>query len=179
MGSTILLRSERLLMVQTTPEDLPFVLKAEYDPANAPFLLTWSLAQHRAALSDPDIAHLTLTEHSRDDRVGYAIVAGLTNMHNSIELRRLVIEPKGRGLGREVVRCLKRWAFHEHHAHRLWLDVKQDNARASDLYRSEGFVVEGRFRECIRTAPGRYESLLVMSMLRVEYEADEAVPSRR
>ena len=59
-------------------------------------------------------------------------------------------------------------AFEEHGAHRLWLDVKPHNERARALYRSEGFVEEGVLRDALLTGD-RFESLLVMSLLRPEW----------
>jgi RimJ/RimL family protein N-acetyltransferase len=41
-----------------------------------------------------------------------------------VELKRMVLQPKGQGLGRACVRLLKRMAFRDLHAHRFWLDVK-------------------------------------------------------
>ena len=71
---------------------------------------------------------------------------------------------------RACVRLLKQMAFRDLHAHRFWLDVKSRNERAQALYRSEGFVEDGRLRESVRTDDG-YDSLIVMSMLDREYEA--------
>jgi RimJ/RimL family protein N-acetyltransferase len=45
---------------------------------------------------------------------------------------------------------LAQMAFRDLGAHRFWLDVKSANVRALTLYRSEGFVEEGRLRECAR-----------------------------
>jgi RimJ/RimL family protein N-acetyltransferase len=61
-------------------------------------------------------------------------------------------------------------AFRDLGAHRFWLDVKSLNERALALYRSEGFVEEGRLRESVRTDNG-FDSLVVMSMLEPEYAA--------
>jgi RimJ/RimL family protein N-acetyltransferase len=63
---------------------------------------------------------------------------------------------------------VKRFAFVERRAHRLWLDVKEQNHRARSLYESEGFTLEGVLRECLKGAEG-FESLVVMSMLASEY----------
>ena len=41
-------------------------------------------------------------------------------------------------------------AFRDLGAHRFWLDVKARNLRAQALYRSEGFVEEGRLRESVQ-----------------------------
>ena len=61
-------------------------------------------------------------------------------------------------------------AFRDLGAHRFWLDVKSLNERALALYRSEGFVEEGRLRESVRTAEG-WDSLIVMSLLEPEHAA--------
>jgi RimJ/RimL family protein N-acetyltransferase len=65
-------------------------------------------------------------------------------------------------------------AFRDLSAHRFWLDVKTLNERAYQLYRSEGFVEEGRLRESVRAGDG-YDSLIVMSMLDREYDARVAL----
>jgi len=46
--------------------------------------------------------------------------------------------------------------------------------RAQALYTSEGFVEEGRLRECVRLDEG-HESLVVMSLLDREYAARVAL----
>lgn len=131
----------------TTETDLEFVLRAESAPENGRFVVGWSRQRHVSAFGDKDIAHCIV--ETKGCSVGYLILAGLANPDASIELRRLVIVDKGRGYGRAVVRLVK------------------DLPRA--LYRDEGFVEKGTLRECVR-APGGFESLVVMSQLRDEYE---------
>lgn len=156
-----------LVLRRTTEKDLDFVLTAETGEENRAFVSSNSLEQHTSALYDEDIAHLII---EKDDRqVGYLIIAGLSNEHQSIEFRRLVVTEKGSGIGREVLRLVKRMAFEEFGAHRLWLDVKEFNKRAIGLYESEGFIVEGVMRECMKNGDV-WESYLLMSMLRREYE---------
>ena len=77
---------------------------------------------------------------------------------------------KGKGYGKEALRLVKKMAFQELKAHRLWLDVKEHNVRARHVYESEGFVAEGVLRECIKAEVG-FESLVVMSMLCGEYQS--------
>ncbi|WP_146087144.1 GNAT family N-acetyltransferase [Chroococcidiopsis sp. TS-821] len=103
--------------------------------------------------------------------VGYVILAGLENLHHSIELRRLVIQDKGEGYGTAALRLIKKLAFEELHAHRLWLDVKHFNYVARRLYENESFVVEGILRECLKIGD-RFETLVLMSMLQSEYQAN-------
>ena len=154
----------------TVPTDLPFVCDVEQAPENAPFLVVWSEEQHREALDDPDILHMIAEKAETGHPVGYVIIAGLANPHDSIELKRITIAVKGQGYGRSILRKIKQWAFHERKAHRLWLDVKETNDVARTLYLSEGFRVEGTLRDCLKTGD-TYESLLVLSMLADEYES--------
>jgi len=155
-----------LTLRKTEEADLDYVLHAEHSDENRSFLIPWSREQHVQSLVNPDIRHLIA---QTETRVGYAILAGFRSPHGSIELRRLVITEKGRGYGKATVDLIKDLAFKTHGAHRLWLDVKDHNQRARGLYEAAGFVVEGTLRECLKTETG-FESLIVMSILRAEYD---------
>ncbi len=149
----------------TTPADLDFVLALENAEGNRPFISPWPEERHRAAVSDPDCLHAII---QGADRVGYLILLGRTSLNRAIEFRRIVVDDKGKGVGRAAVRLVKKKAFEEWRAHRLWLDVKTFNDRARALYRSEGFWEEGTLRECLRVGE-QYESLVIMSILESEY----------
>jgi diamine N-acetyltransferase len=149
----------------TTPDDLAFVLAAERAPDNAPFVLQWPREQHVATMADPSCAHWIVAEAGR--AAGYLIMMDLFSPHESVQLRRLVVQDKGRGIGRAALRLVKQAAFERFGAHRLWLDVMEHNHRAQSLYLSEGFVLEGTLRECVRVG-GRFASLRVMSILNRE-----------
>ena len=158
----------------TMLSDLDFVIGVENDQRNLPFITPWDRTQHEGAVRIPDFRHFIVEAGAEDSRDGFVILQGCRNPHRSVELKRVVLQSKGQGLGRECVRLLKRMAFRDLHAHRFWLDVKQLNTRALALYASEGFVEEGRLRESVRissdTADG-YDSLVVMSLLDREYQA--------
>jgi diamine N-acetyltransferase len=159
------------MLIQIRPtqvDDLAFVLQAEHDPANASFVEQSSHDRHVAALSDSDFAHRIVERRSDAQPVGYIILVGLKNPHQSLEFRRLVITDKGHGYGRAAVRFVKQVAFEQYHAHRLWLDVRAHNRRAQQLYQSEGFVIEGTLRECVKVED-HFESLAIMSLLCSEY----------
>jgi RimJ/RimL family protein N-acetyltransferase len=160
----------------TMLSDLDWVVSVERDPRNLPFITPWERTQHEGAVRFPDFRHF-IVESARPDagpggRAGFVILQGCRNPHGSVELKRLVLQVKGQGLGRQCVRLLKRMAFRDLRAHRFWLDVKALNAPAMALYASEGFVEEGRLRESVRvTVAGAdgYDSLVVMSLLDREY----------
>lgn len=152
--------------------DLDFVISVEQDGANRPFITPWERLQHEGAIRFPDSRHFIVEGGADYASAGFVILQGCRNPHRSIELKRLVLQPgvQGRGIGRACLRLLAQMAFRDLHAHRFWLDVKARNLRAQALYRSEGFVEEGRLRESVRTADG-YDSLIVMAMLEHEHAA--------
>jgi RimJ/RimL family protein N-acetyltransferase len=152
----------------TSERDLDFVLSAEQSAENRSFVTVWTREQHLGALTSEDLSHLIIESTADRSRVGYIILAGLADANQSIEFRRIVVTEKGKGYGKEALRLVKKLAFEELKAHRLWLDVKEHNVRARHLYESEGFVAEGVLRECIKADVG-FESLVVMSMLSGEY----------
>ena len=169
---------QRVRLRPTMLSDLDFVTSVETDTQNLPFITPWERTQHEGAVRFPDFRHFIVEAGSGYPSAGFVILQGCRNPHGSVELKRVVLQQKGQGLGRECVRQLKRMAFRDLRAHRFWLDVKQLNTRALALYQSEGFVEEGRLRESVRVtingADG-YDSLIVMSMLDREYAARVAL----
>jgi RimJ/RimL family protein N-acetyltransferase len=158
--------------------DLDYVVGVEVDAHNLPFITPWERMQHEGAVRFPDFRHFIVEAGEKYERAGFVILQGCRNPHRSVELKRIVLQPKGQGYGRACVRLLKRMAFSDLSAHRFWLDVKQLNSRALALYASEGFVEEGRLRESVRVtingADG-YDTLIVMAMLDREYQARVAL----
>ncbi|NNF99495.1 MAG: GNAT family N-acetyltransferase, partial [Desulfobacteraceae bacterium] len=152
----------------TKVDDLKFVLGEERDKTNQPYVGQWEFDEHQAAIGNDDIAHWIVARPSDDQRIGYVILQGMTNPHNNIELMRIVISEKNKGIGRKTLCLIQRAAFSIFNAHRLWLDVRENNPRAKHLYLSEGFVEEGTLRECIKLDDG-YVSLRILSILRQEW----------
>jgi RimJ/RimL family protein N-acetyltransferase len=150
--------------------DLDFVISVEHDAANRPFITPWERTQHEGAVRIPDFRHFIVEAGPGYASTGFVILQGCRNPHHSVELKRIVLQSKGQGLGRACVRLLMQMAFRDLGAHRFWLDVKSLNVRAQALYRSEGFVEEGRLRDSVKTDEG-YDSLILMSMLEDEYAA--------
>jgi RimJ/RimL family protein N-acetyltransferase len=156
----------------TMLSDLEFVISVEQDPANLPYITPWDRTQHEGAIRFPDFRHFIVEAGPGYPSAGFVILQGCRNPHGSVELKRMVLRPdaQGRGYGRATVRALIRMAFRDLGAHRFWLDVKSRNVRAQAIYRTEGFVEEGRLRESVRVADG-WDSLVVMSMLVSEHQA--------
>jgi diamine N-acetyltransferase len=166
----------RVRLRPTMLSDLDWVVSVEHDGANRPFITPWERTQHEGAIRFPDSRHFIVEAGDDWRRAGFVIVQGCRNPQRSVELKRIVLQPEGQGLGlgRACVRLLEQMAFRDLKAHRFWLDVKSLNTRALALYASEGFVEEGRLRESVRVDDG-WDSLIVMSMLDREYQARVAL----
>ena len=158
----------RVRLRPTMQSDLDFVLSLEQDPENLPFITPWERTQHEAAIRFPDFRHFIVEAGPELEAAGFVILIGCRSQNQSLELKRMVVQAKGQGTGRAALRMVKKVAFDDLGAHRLWLDVKKRNERARALYAGEGFVVEGELRESVRVADG-FETMVVMAMLQGEF----------
>ncbi|MFD2604281.1 GNAT family N-acetyltransferase [Euzebyella marina] len=160
---------EKLTIHSTSKSEIDLIIAIENNTENSQFIFPNSKTEHIGLISNNDFAHLTLKTNV-NNIVGYVILAGLENRNRSIELRRIVINQKGKGFGRKTIKQIRKRCFKEHNCHRLWLDVLETNERARQLYKSEGFVEEGILRESV-WVDGKYVNLIVMSILESEYRA--------
>lgn len=158
----------RVQLRHTESRDIATLVAFEQDPANASFIRLWTPAQHEAGIANPNIGHFVVRETESGTMIGHVILVGLESDDHNLEFKRIVITTKGRGLGRDTVRAIKKFTFETLGFHRLWLEVVTTNGRAKALYASEGFVDEGVHREAMRQGD-RFLSLIVMAMLAGEY----------
>jgi diamine N-acetyltransferase len=112
----------------TMLSDLDFVGSVENDPENRPFITPWERVQHEGAVRFPDFRHFIIEAGPAYPSAGFVILQGCRNPHGSVELKRIVLQPKGLGYGRACVRLLAQMAFRDLGAHRFWLDVARARA---------------------------------------------------
>jgi RimJ/RimL family protein N-acetyltransferase len=105
--------------------------------------------------------------------VGFALLQGVGDADRSIEIRRFTVIRRGEGVGRRALALIVDRVFERHGAHRVWLDTFPRNERARRAYAAAGFVHEGVLREAL-FKNGRFESLVVMSILRSEWPPDRS-----
>ncbi|MEM6716776.1 MAG: GNAT family N-acetyltransferase [Cyanobacteria bacterium P01_F01_bin.56] len=152
----------------TTSADLDYVLVAETSAHAAGYVQLWTRDRHLQALEHPDERHWIVVDTTTQERVGYLILLGRQNPHQCLLVKRIVITQAGKGYGRSALTQALTKAFKDFAAHRVWLDVMEENHRARSLYRSLGFVEEGRLRECVKVG-GQFTSMWLMSILRSEF----------
>lgn len=157
-----------LRLRSTRDDEIAFVREAEAAPENSVYVGQWSEAVHAGCMRDLDCRHLVIEDPAEGELLGYVLLQGLRDPNLSMLLRRLVVTKKGRGAGPRAIEAVMRYCFQECGYHRLWLDVREDNAAARRMYERFGFVVEGRDRENVKLN-GSYLSTVRMSMLDREF----------
>jgi RimJ/RimL family protein N-acetyltransferase len=155
-----------------TREDIPQIAALERLPESRKYVGQWTEERHERTLLSADARYLVY--EAPDGALGaYVILRGFEESPGSIELKRVVVASPGRGLGRRLLGEILQVVFDECRAHRLFLDVFEDNQRAQHVYRSLGFVQEGVMRDAAER-DGNYFSLHLMSILESEYRASAA-----
>jgi diamine N-acetyltransferase len=158
-----------MLLQHAVTDDIPAIVALERTEFARRFVGQWSEERHRAALIGGDARYL-ICKSDAGELQAYVILRGLSEDNRAIEVKRIVVAAPERGLGRKILTEVIRMAFEELGAHRLFLDVYEDNARARHLYEALGFVYEGAMREAAQR-DGAWFDLHLMSMLESEYRS--------
>ncbi len=133
------------------------------------FVGQWTDERHLVTMAGGDALYY-VSETAQGELQAYAVLRGIKEDSGSIELKRIVVAIPDRGLGRRMLEELIRIVFVELDAHRLFLDVYEDNLRARHLYESLGFQYEGVMRDAARR-DSSWCNLHLMSMLEGEFAA--------
>jgi ribosomal-protein-alanine N-acetyltransferase len=108
----------------------------------------WSEASFREAVDNPSVFFLVAAEGAGGPVVGY-VVAWFAGGEGEIANVAVAPAARARGIGGMLLDAAIAAAA-EHHAGALYLDVRESNARARELYDSRGFVEVGRRRRYYR-----------------------------
>jgi diamine N-acetyltransferase len=155
-----------LQLMRGTDRDVPFVMATERLPGYERLVGRWSEAQHRAALADKRHAYFIARLQSAD--VGFAIVRDWDSAEHVACIKRMAVASPGQGHGRALLAALVERIFRDTDAHRIWLGVFPDNARARRAYEAVGFKAEGLARGSAFFG-GLHRDELIMALLRPEW----------
>jgi ribosomal protein S18 acetylase RimI-like enzyme len=134
-------RETRVRLRPTTSGDLDFVFALERKPENASFVGQWTLDEHESAIARPDREHWIIERVSNSERAGFLIAYDLVARGFGAYVKRIVVDEKSRGLGREALALFLEHARRELGAPYAWLNVYAENARAQRAYSALGFRV--------------------------------------
>ena len=163
-----LFETQRLVVEEARAEDIPYIMAMEEAPANRNFIWQGTEEQHLSEIADP--AHILAMFRTPDGaNVGY-MLCHVDKKSEVFELRRIAIDAKGQGYGREAMEGAMRYAFDALNMNRFWLDVYPDNTVGIRLYESLGLHRDGVLRQNYKSERG-YLDQIVYSMLKGEYRA--------
>jgi len=157
----------RLRVYDATEEEIPKIIDMENSEENRNFVFQGSYEEHLAEIKSEDKLLLSIKEKNSGEMIGFSLSV-INNKANSFEFRRIVIDKKGLGYGKEFIEGLLRYCFISLNMNRFWLDVFEDNIVGIKLYTNFGFVHEGTLRQSCKGENG-YRNQLIFSMLRDEY----------
>jgi diamine N-acetyltransferase len=107
--------------------------------------------------------------------IGNCGLFGIEWVNRSAELGILIGDKSAwnNGFGTETMVLLLRHGFETLNLNRLFLRVYGANVRAVRAYQKAGFIEEGRMREAV-FKNGRYDDIIIMSVLRSEWKTQES-----
>lgn len=157
-----------LALARASAADIPFIMATERSPGFETLVGRWDEAHHRVALTDP--RHAYFVARVAGVPVGFAILRDWAAPERVTLIKRVAVAQPGAGIGRALLRQVIDAVFGETDAHRLWLGVFPDNARARRAYAALGFREEGVARGSAFFG-GVHRDELVMGLLRPDWEA--------
>jgi len=132
---------QRVRLRPTTGADVDFVFALERESENAPFVGQWTHEEHRAAIARPDREHWIIERVADGVREGFVIAYDGVARGFGVYVKRIVVDRKSGGLGREALAQLLAHAKRDLGAPFAWLNVAADNARGIRAYTALGFRV--------------------------------------
>jgi len=162
------LKANSFELVRADDADISFIMATERLPGYEELVGRWSEADHRAALANDRYAYFVARAASQP--IGFAIIRDWASSERVTCIKRLAVARPGEGVGKAFLAKLVDRIFCETEAHRIWLGVFPDNARARRVYEAVGFKAEGLARGSSLFG-GVYRDELVMALLRPEWPA--------
>ncbi len=166
--------SDVLTIRRARPEDAPLLAAAERAIARVP----GRLASRPEEIDDGAVRRM-IVELEERGRGAFLVAerAGVVLGHGHLEPLALAVTShvvrltlavheghQGQGVGRALMVELLRWARAAHAVEKVELQVRASNDRAIGLYRSLGFVEEGRKTRRLKLAPDTYLDDIYMAL---------------
>jgi RimJ/RimL family protein N-acetyltransferase len=159
-----------LTLRPATLADIGAVMAIERSPDYERYLARSEEEEHRAMLSSPSHAY-RLGVGVAGAVEAFAVVRGLGDPHLNLYLKRIAVARPGQGVGAAFLSLVLDEAFGPMGAERFHLDCFADNVRAQRAYAKLGFTRDGVLRKAYRQADGTRTDLVMMAILKSEWEA--------
>lgn len=165
---SIIFSTERIEAHLANPNDLEKIIEIETHPENYDYTWHNTKEEYLELVESEGVYIIAFRRKGQSEIIGYSILVHDDKM-DSLEFKRMANMDKNNGYGQEIIEGIKKFAFTDLNAHRLWLDVFTFNYRAIYIYEKLNFKREGTLRDIYKDSGG-YHSQHVYSMLKDEYD---------
>lgn len=169
MDKQQVIESRRLRIRFADQADIGPIMQLEQDPENRDFVWQGTTQEHVREITDPDYALMVFEDKASGRMAGYSL-SRINRQSYWAELRRIVIIPKGQGLGKESLQALVKYFFEDLELNKVWLDVYPHNTVGIRLYEGVGMKLEGVLRQNYYSDRLGFLDQMIYSMLRTEYQ---------
>jgi len=146
-----------------TNDDIEFIMALERQDENPTYLAQSTRERLEGDLKDPQSCILILLDEAGTP-IGFAsLYTYITRMMN---LQRLAVSTPGQGHGKAFMSEIIRFVFEAAKAHKLYLSVIPENARARHVYETAGFQYEGLQRQHWDRGEDDYVDIVQYGLLR-------------
>ena len=135
----VLIQGERLTIRKACIEDADFMKSVELDEDNSPWVANWPLGWRIAKFGDEDFLQ-TIIEREDGTPIGFIIFCDMRAVKEQMQLKRIAINDKGKGYGKEALLLAQKLAFEVFGTKTLYLGTKEANIRAQSIYKATGFI---------------------------------------
>lgn len=156
--SKYLVSTRNIQIRESTNEDIEFIIALETREEYQTFINQWTSDEHYQAISSSNKKHLII-ENIKGIAIGYIILSGI-DCPEIIEFTRITLDVTGKGYGTETITILCNYIFDQYKSQKIWLDVKEHNERARNVYKKIGFK---------EVARSKVENLIIMELPRNDF----------
>ena len=168
---SILFSTEGMEAYLADSNDLEKIIEIETHPENYDYTWHNTKEEYLELIENKSLYLTTFRKKGQSKIMGYSIMV-YDSKADSLELRRMAVMEKNNGYGQEIIQGIKKFAFTDLNAHRLWLDVFTFNYRAIYIYEKLNFKRERTLRDIYKDHRG-YHSQHIYSMLSSEYSSEK------
>ncbi len=160
----------RIMLRPAALADIGAVMAIERSPDYERYVARSDEAGHRGMLASPGHAY-RIGEGKSGAVEAFAILRGVGDPHANLYLKRIAVARPGNGVGTALLGLVLDEAFRSLGAERFYLDCFADNFRAQRSYEKLGFTRDGVLRQAYRLTDGTRADLVMMAILKTEWEA--------
>jgi diamine N-acetyltransferase len=125
-----------ITLARASADDAAAFAGMEQEADTEEYIYPSTEAEHRRGMQDPGLVYLGIREGG--DTIGFIILA-LEPDGRSVELRRIVVSRRGRGIGQAAITLMEELCVSKMGRTRVWLDVFEHNLRGRHIYEKLGY----------------------------------------